>query len=161
MKRERTKRKLDKPCACHAHRVNTWIKEERILNAKSVLKTPRVINPTEQLPVSRVIPVNLQNQAKPNVCPVIQENMERDAKSVMLVSIGVPQIQHRRVGTAQLAKPLCQESPNANHATLANMDLQKARARIAPQAFGTKTARAKRTASFVLTEKRKYIDLHF
>ena len=70
-------------------------------NANRVLKTPRVINQIEQLLVSRVIPVNLQNQAKPNVCPVIQENMERDAKSVMLVSIGVPQIQHRRVGTAQ------------------------------------------------------------
>ena len=35
-------------------------------NANRVLKTPRVINPTEQLPVSRVIPVKLQNQVKPN-----------------------------------------------------------------------------------------------
>ena len=62
------------------------------LHANSVLTTPRVINPTEQLPVSHVIPVNLQNQVKPNVCPVIQENMGRGVNRVMLVSIVVPAI---------------------------------------------------------------------
>ena len=61
-------------------------------HANSVLKTPRVINSKEQLPVTRVNPVNLQKKVKPNVCPVIQENMGRGAKSVLLVSIVVPPI---------------------------------------------------------------------